>query len=63
MSIRQHEDVTLRSYIARFNKEALSIDKANDKIHVATFINGLRKGKFLFSFVQEWSENHVGCTL
>ena len=39
----------LRSYIARFNKEALSIDEADDKILVAAFTNGLRKGKFLFS--------------
>ena len=39
----------MRSYITRFNKEALSIDKADDKILVAAFTNGLRKGKFLFS--------------
>ena len=39
----------LRSYIARFNKEALSIDEANDKILIAAFTNGLQKGKFLFS--------------
>ena len=39
----------MRSYIARFNKEAHSIDEANDKILVAAFMNGLRKGKFLFS--------------
>ena len=39
----------LRSYIARFNKDALSIDEADDKIIVAVFTNGLRKGKFLFS--------------
>ena len=49
MSIKQREDETLRSYISRFNKEALSIDKADDKILVAAFTNGLRKGKFLFS--------------
>ena len=49
VSIKQREDETLRSYIARFNKEALSIDEANDKILVAAFTNGLRKGKFLFS--------------
>ena len=49
MSIKQRDDETLRSYITRFNKEALSIDKADDKILVAAFINGLRKGKFLFS--------------
>ena len=49
MSIRHWDDETLRSYITRFNKEALSIDEANDKILVAAFTNGLRKGKFLFS--------------
>ena len=49
MSIKQRDDETLRSYISRFNKEALSIDEADDKILVAAFMNGLRKGKFLFS--------------
>ena len=39
----------LRSYISCFNREAISIDEANDKILVAAFTNGLRKGKFLFS--------------
>ena len=39
----------LRSYITRFNKEALSIDEANDKILVNAFMNGLQKGKFIFS--------------
>ena len=39
----------MRSYITRFNKETLSIDEADDKILVAAFTNGLRKGKFLFS--------------
>ena len=49
MSIKQREDEKLRSYITHFNKEALSIDKADDKILVAAFTNGLQKGKFLFS--------------
>ena len=48
MNIKQQEDETLRSYITHFNKEAFSIDEADDKILVATFTNGLRKGKFLF---------------
>ena len=39
----------MRSYIDRFNKEALSIDETDNKILVAAFTNGLRKGKFLFS--------------
>ncbi|XP_030970094.1 uncharacterized protein LOC115990399 [Quercus lobata] len=49
MSIKQREDEALRSYISRFNKEALSIDEADDKIFMVAFTNGLRKGKFLFS--------------
>ena len=49
MSIRQREDETLRSYITRFDKEALSIDEADDKILEVAFTNGLQKGKFLFS--------------
>ena len=49
MSIRQREDETMKSYITRFNKDALSIDEADDKILVAAFMNGLQKGKFLFS--------------
>ena len=35
MSIKQREDETLRSYITCFNKEALSINEADDKILVA----------------------------
>ena len=49
MSIKQREDETLRSYITSFNKEALSIDEAYDKILVVAFTNDLWKGKFLFS--------------
>ncbi|XP_023927948.1 uncharacterized protein LOC112039319 [Quercus suber] len=49
MSIKQREDETLRSYIACFNKEALSIDEVDDKILVAAFAIGLQKGKFLLS--------------
>ena len=49
MNIKQREDEMLRSYITRFNKKALSIDKADDKILMTAFTNGLRKGKFLFS--------------
>ena len=43
MSIRQREDETLRSYISRFNKEALSIDEADRKTHSKT---GGKEGKY-----------------
>ena len=47
--IKQREDEILRSYITCFNKEALSIDKVDNKILVSAFTNGLRNEKFLFS--------------
>ena len=53
MNIKQQEDETLRSYITHFNKKAFSINEADDKILVAAFINGLRKGKFLFSLYKD----------
>ena len=49
MNIKQREDETLRSYITRFSKKVLLIDEVDDKILVAAFTNGLRKGKFIFS--------------
>ena len=49
MNIKQREDETLKSYITHFNKEALLIDEANDKILIVAFTNGLQKRKFLFS--------------
>ncbi|XP_030958894.1 uncharacterized protein LOC115980824 [Quercus lobata] len=56
MSIKQGEDETLRSYISRLNKEALSIDEADNKILVAAFTNRLWKGKFLFSLYKSNSK-------
>ena len=56
MSIKQWKDETLRSYIARFNKEVLSIDEVDNKILIVSFTNGLRKGKFLFSLYKNYSK-------
>ena len=47
----------LRSYITFFNKEALSIDEADNKILVAAFTNGLWKGEFLFSLYKNNLKN------
>lgn len=38
----------MRSYVTQFNKEALLIDKASDKVLVTAFTNGLKFGEFLF---------------
>ena len=57
ISIKQQKDETLRSYIAHFNKEAFSIDEADDKTLITTFTNGLQKGKFLFSLYKNDPKN------
>ena len=47
MNIKHREDETLRSYITCFNKEAFSIDEADDKILVVAFMNRLQMCKLL----------------
>lgn len=41
LNIKQREDESLRSYVTRFNREALLIGEANDKVLVMAFTNGL----------------------
>ena len=62
INIKQREDETLRSYITRFNKEALSINEADNKILMTAFTNELRKDKFLFLYIRT-TQRHVGCAL
>nr|XP_023894294.1 uncharacterized protein LOC112006231 [Quercus suber] len=49
LNIKQQDDESLRLYVTRFNKEALLIDEANDKVLVTAFTNGPQSEKFLFS--------------
>ena len=49
LSITQREDESLGSYVTHFNKEALLIDEADNKVLVTAFTRGLRPGEFLFS--------------
>ena len=63
MSIKQWKEEMLRSYITRFNKEALSIEEADDKILVAAFTNRLPKGEVSVFLIQKWPKNHVRCAL
>ena len=41
LNIKQRENESLKSYVTRFNKEALLIDEANDKVLVTVFTNRL----------------------
>lgn len=49
LNIKQWEDESLRSYVTCFNKEALLINEANDKVLVTAFSSELKRGEFLFS--------------
>ena len=49
LNIKQWKDESLRSYVTRFNKEALLIDETYDKVLVIAFTNRLQSGEFLFS--------------
>ena len=41
LTIEQGENESLQSSITRFNREALSVDEANDKLLLAAFHNGV----------------------
>ena len=49
LNIKQRENESLKSYVTQFNKEALLIEEADDKVLVTTFTNRLQSRKFLFS--------------
>ncbi|XP_075659139.1 uncharacterized protein LOC142629022 [Castanea sativa] len=49
LNIKQREDESLRSYVTHFNKEALLIDEASNKVLITSFTSGLKRGEFLFS--------------
>ena len=40
LNIKQQEDESLRSHVTQFKREALLIDKADDKVLVTAFTNG-----------------------
>ena len=52
LTIRQGEKETLRSYVKRFTRETLEVDKADDKVQLATFKAGLRSRDFVASLAK-----------
>ena len=52
LTIRQGENETLRSYVKRFTRETLEVDKANDKVQLTTFKPGLKSREFVMSLVK-----------
>ena len=57
LNIKQRDDESLRSYLTWINKEALLIDKVDNKVLVTTFTNGLQSKEFLFSIYKNDPEN------
>ena len=47
LTIEQGENESLRSFITRFNREALSVDKVDDKLLLAAFHNGVNSDLFI----------------
>uniref|UniRef100_A0A2N9FAV6 Retrotransposon gag domain-containing protein n=1 Tax=Fagus sylvatica TaxID=28930 RepID=A0A2N9FAV6_FAGSY len=53
LNIQQREGESLRSYVQRFNKEAVQIDEPNEYVALTAFNAGLRKGDFLFQLCKD----------
>ena len=47
LTIEQGENESLRSFIMRFNKEALTVDEMDDKLLLAAFHNGINSDLFI----------------
>ena len=52
LTIRQEERESLRSYVKRFNREVLEVDKAEEKVQLTTF-KAVLKSKNLVAEVHE----------
>ena len=49
----QWENKSLRSFIIRFNKEALSVDEVDDKLLLAAFHNGINSDLFIHKLYEK----------
>ena len=53
LTIAQGENESLRSFITRFNKEALTVDEMDDKLLLATFHNGVKSNLFIHKLYEQ----------
>uniref|UniRef100_A0A2N9GUX3 Reverse transcriptase domain-containing protein n=1 Tax=Fagus sylvatica TaxID=28930 RepID=A0A2N9GUX3_FAGSY len=56
LNVKQVEGESLRTYVHRFNKEALQIDCPKEDITLTTFVAGLQKGDFLYDLCKNSPE-------
>ena len=52
LTIRRGEKETLRSYVTRFTRGTLEVDKADDKVQLTAFKAGLKSREFVISLVK-----------
>ena len=53
LTIEQGENESLRSFITRFNKEALNVDEVDDKLLLAAFHNGVNSDLFIHKLYEK----------
>ena len=53
LTIEQGENESLRSFIARFNREALSMDEVDDKLLLVAFHNGVNSDLFIHKLYEK----------
>ena len=49
MNVKHKDGESLRSYLTKFNREVLLVNKADDMVVLTAFISGLKLDNFLFS--------------
>ena len=53
LTIKQGENKSLRSFISRFNREALTVDEVDDKLLLVAFHNGVNSDLFIHKFYEK----------
>ena len=53
LTIEQGENESLRSFVTRFNREALTVDEMDDKLLLAAFHNGVNSSLFIHKLYEQ----------
>ena len=59
LTIEQGENESLRSFITRFNREALTVDEVDDKLLLAAFHNGVNSDLFIHKLYEKEPQSMV----
>nr|XP_023887901.1 uncharacterized protein LOC112000031 [Quercus suber] len=59
LTIEQGENESLRSFITRFNRDALAVDEVDDKLLLAVFYNGVHSDLFIHKLYEQVPQTMV----